>query len=127
MTGYNKVILIGNLTRDPDLRYTPAGLAVCEFPIAVDHRYRMQQEYKEAVCYVDIVVFGKLGETAKEQLHKGSRIFMDGRLSQRRWETPEGQKRSKYEVVANAIQFLSEESASVSREREGFSRKENDQ
>lgn len=106
MGEYNKVILMGNLTRDPDLRYTPAGLAVCEFPLAVHHKYRAHEEIKEDVCYIDVVVFGRVGERSKEHLHKGSRVLVDGRLTQRRWETPEGQKRSKYEVVANTVQFI---------------------
>jgi len=106
MGEYNKVILMGNLTRDPELRYTPTGTAVCEFPLAVHHRYRIQEEMKEDVCYIDIVVFGRVGERSKDHLRKGSRVLVDGRLTQRRWETPEGQKRSKYEVVANTVQFI---------------------
>lgn len=106
MAEYNKVILMGNLTRDPDLRYTPAGAAVCEFPLAVHHRYRTHDEVKEEVCYIDVVVFGHMGESSKEYLHKGSRVLLDGRLTQRRWETPEGQKKSKYEVVAYTVQFI---------------------
>jgi single-strand DNA-binding protein len=106
MAEYNKVILMGNLTRDPDLRYTPTGMAVCEFPIAVHHRYRAHDEHKEDVCYIDIVVFGRAGENSHDHLRKGSRVLIDGRLTQRRWETPEGQKRSKYEVVANTVQFI---------------------
>ena len=106
MGEYNKVILMGNLTRDPNLRYTPQGLAVCEFPLAVHHRYRVHDETKEEVCYIDIVAFGRVGERSKEHLRKGSRVLVDGRLTQRRWETPEGQKRSKYEVVANTVQFI---------------------
>ena len=106
MAEYNKVLLLGNLTRDPDLRYTPAGLAVSEFPLAVPHKYRIHDEIKEDVCYVDVVIFGRAGERIKGHLHKGSRVLVDGRLTQRRWETPEGQKRSKYEVVATTVQFI---------------------
>lgn len=106
MGEYNKVILLGNLTRDPELRYTPAGLAVCEFPLAVHHRYRIHDETKQDVCYIDIVVFGRVGERTKEQVRRGSRVLVDGRLTQRRWEGPEGQKRTKYEVVANTVQFI---------------------
>lgn len=106
MGEYNKVILMGNLTREPELRYTPAGSAVCEFVLAVNHRYRVQDELREEVCYIDVVAFGRLGERSKERLRKGSRVLVDGRLSQRRWETAEGQKRSKYEIVANSVQFI---------------------
>lgn len=117
MGEYNKVILLGNLTRDPDLRYTPTGAPVCEFPLAVHHRYRLNDEVKEDVCYIDIVVFGKAGERSKSYLHKGSKVLVDGRLTQKRWETPEGKKRSKYEVVANTVQFL-ETSSPVPPEQE---------
>lgn len=106
MGEYNKVILMGNLTRDPELRYTPGGLAVCEFPVAVPHRFRVQDEIREEVCYIDVVIFGRVAERTKEHLHRGSRVLVDGRLTQRRWETPEGQKRSRYEVVANTVQFI---------------------
>lgn len=106
MGEYNKVILLGSLTRDPSLRYTPAGLAVCEFPLAVPHRSRVHDEIKEDVCFIDVVVFGRAGERSKEHLRKGSRVLVDGRLTQRRWETAEGQKKNKYEVVANTVQFI---------------------
>ncbi|HKA34748.1 MAG TPA: single-stranded DNA-binding protein [Candidatus Binatia bacterium] len=114
MAEYNKVILLGNLTRDPALRYTPAGLAVCEFPLAVTHRYRINDELKEEVCYIDVVVFGRSAEPVKEHLRRGARALVDGRLTQRRWETPEGQKRSKYEVVAATVQFFDAGSAPAS-------------
>jgi single-strand DNA-binding protein len=110
MGEYNKVILLGNLTRDPDLRFTPAGMPVCEFPLAVHHRYRLNDEVKEEVCFIDIVAFGKVGERSKNFLQKGAQVLIDGRLSQRRWDTPEGKPRSKYEVVANTVQFLSKAS-----------------
>lgn len=106
MGEYNKVILMGSLTRDPELRYTPTGLAVCEFPLAVPHRYRVQEEIKEEVCFIDVVVFGRVGERSKEHLRKGSKVLVDGRLTQRRWETAEGQRRSKHEVVAATVQFI---------------------
>ena len=106
MAEYNKVILMGNLTRDPELRYTPAGLAVCEFPLAAQHKYRVHDELKEEVCYIDVVIFGRAAENLKEHIHRGSRVLVDGRLTQRRWETPEGQKRSKHEVVAATVQFM---------------------
>jgi single-strand DNA-binding protein len=106
MGEYNKVILLGNLTRDPDLRYTPTGTPICEFPLAVQHRYRVGDESKEEVCFIDIVVFGKAGEHSKNYLQKGSQVLVDGRLAQRRWDSPEGKQKSKYEIVANTVQFL---------------------
>ncbi|MGE5215756.1 MAG: single-stranded DNA-binding protein [Chloroflexota bacterium] len=114
MGEYNKVILLGNLTRDPELRYTPAGLAVCEFPLAVNHRYRLNDEVKEEVCFIDIVAFGRVGERSKSLLQKGAQALIDGRLSQRRWETPEGKRRSKHEVIANSVQLLSRNGSNVS-------------
>ena len=106
MAEYNKVVLLGRLTRDPEIRYTGAGMAVCEFSLATHHHYKVNEEIKEDICYVDIVVFGKSGESSKEYLKKGARVLIDGRLVQRRWETAEGKKRSKHEVVANSIQFI---------------------
>ena len=112
MGEYNKVILMGSLTRDPDLRYTPAGMAVCEFPLAVPHRYRANDEIKEEVCFIDVVVFGRVGERSKVHLRKGSRVVVDGRLTQKRWETAEGQRRNKHEVVAATVQFIDTGAAS---------------
>ena len=106
MAEYNKVILLGNLTRDPDLRYTPQGLAVCEFPLAVAHRARAPEGAKEEVCYIDVVVFGRSAEPVKQHLRRGSRVLVDGRLTQRRWETAEGLKKQKHEIVAASVQFL---------------------
>jgi single-strand DNA-binding protein len=110
MGEYNKIILLGNLTRDPDLRYAPTGMPVCEFPLAVHHRYRLNDEIREDVCYIDVVVFGKVGEVSKNYLQKGSQVLVDGRLTQKRWETSEGTSRSKYEVVASTVQFLDKSS-----------------
>lgn len=118
MGEYNKVILLGNLTRDPELRYTPAGLPVCEFPLAVHHRYRVNDEVKEEVCFIDIVAFGKIGERSKSFLQRGAQVLVDGRLSQRRWDTPEGKSRSKYEVVANTVQFLGKTKADAEKNAE---------
>jgi len=106
MVSFNKVILIGNLTKDPELRYTPSGTAVATFGLAVNHRYKQGDELKDDVCFVDVVVFGKQAENVGQYLSKGKGIIVDGRLQQRRWETEEGQKRSKHEVVANTVHFL---------------------
>ncbi|MBI1820109.1 MAG: single-stranded DNA-binding protein [Nitrospirae bacterium] len=106
MASFNKVILMGNLTKDPEIRYTPSGTAVANFRIAVNHRYKQGDETKEDVCFIDIVVFGKQGESCGQYLHKGNGVIVDGRLQERRWETEDGQKRSKYEVVAQSVRFL---------------------
>jgi single-strand DNA-binding protein len=106
VTGFNKVILIGNLTKNPELRYTPNGTPVANFGLAVNRKYRQAEELKEEVCFVDIVVFGKQAEHCGQYLSKGNGVIVDGRLQQRRWETEDGQKRSKHEVVAQTVTFM---------------------
>ena len=106
MSSLNKVILIGNLTRDPELRYTPSGSALCKFGLAVNRKYKVNDEMKEEVTFVDIVVWGKQAETASEYLSKGRQACIDGRLSYSQWETDDGQKRSKLEVTADRVIFL---------------------
>jgi single-strand DNA-binding protein len=101
----NKVILIGNLTRNPELRYTPSGTPVANFGLAVNRRFRQGDDQKEEVCFVDIVVFGKQAEHCGQYLSKGDGAIVDGRLQQRRWETEDGQRRSKHEVVAQSVTF----------------------
>jgi single-strand DNA-binding protein len=106
MASLNKVILLGNLTRDPELRYTPNGTPVSTFGLAVNRRYRQGDEWKDEVCYIDIVTYGRQAETVGEYLNKGSMAMIEGRLQWRSWETEDGQKRSKHEVVASNVQFL---------------------
>lgn len=106
MAGFNKVILIGNLTRNPELRYTPNGTPVASFGLATNRRFKQGEELKEEVCFIDIVVFGKQAEHCGQYLGKGNGVIVDGRLQQRRWETEDGQKRSKHEVVAQFVTFL---------------------
>ncbi len=105
MVELNKVILIGNLTRNPELRYTPSGTPVANFGLAVNRRFRQGDDQKEEVCFVDIVVFGKQAEHCGQYLSKGDGAIVDGRLQQRRWETEDGQRRSKHEVVAQSVTF----------------------
>ncbi len=104
---FNKVILMGNLTRDPELRYTPQGTSVCNFGIAVNRKYRQADEVKEDVTFINVVVFGKQADTCGQYLNRGSAVLVEGRLQERRWETEEGQKRSRHEVVAQNVRFLS--------------------
>lgn len=106
MVSFNKVILIGNLTKDPEIRYTPSGTPVANFRLAVNHRFKQGDEYREDVCFIDIVVFGKQAENCGQYLSKGSSVIVDGRLQERRWETEEKQKRSKHEVVAQSVRFF---------------------
>jgi single-strand DNA-binding protein len=106
MASLNKVILLGNLTRDPELRYTPNGTPVASFGLAVNRRYRQGDESRDEVCYIDIVTFGRQAETVGEYLNKGNLAMIEGRLQWRSWETEDGQKRSKHEVVASNVQFM---------------------
>jgi len=106
MANFNRVILAGNLTRDPELRYTPNGKAVASFGLAVNNRYKAGDEWKDDTCFVDVTVWGKQAENCAEYLSKGRNVLVEGRLQYRTWETEEGQKRSKLEVVALNVQFL---------------------
>jgi single-strand DNA-binding protein len=106
MASLNKVMLLGNLTRDPELRYTPSGTAVANFGLAVNRRYGQGEERKEEVCFVDIVAFGRQAEIVGEYLTKGRLALIEGRLQWRSWEGQDGQKRSKHEVVAENVQLM---------------------
>jgi single-strand DNA-binding protein len=107
MASLNKVLLMGNLTRDPELRYTPGGMAVAEFAIAMNRNWSSKTgEKKEEVTFIDIVVWARQAETCAEYLKKGRPVFIEGRLTQDRWETPEGQKRNRIRVTAERVQFL---------------------
>ena len=112
MTELNKVLLIGRLTKDPELRYTPGGMAVTEFRLAANHSYRTKEEKREEVCFVDINLMGRSAEVAKEYLSKGREVFIECRLQLNSWETPNGEKRSKYRVVADRFQFIGSRGAS---------------
>ncbi len=102
----NQVVLMGNLTRDPELRQTPNGQNVCSFSLALNRSYRNQTgDWQEATDYVDIVAWGPLAERVSQYLSKGRRALIQGRLQSRSWEQ-DGQKRNKVEVVANDVTFL---------------------
>jgi single-strand DNA-binding protein len=102
----NQVILMGNLTRDPELRTTPSGQSVCSFSLAVNRTWQGQDgQAQEAVDYFDVTAWGKLGELVNQYMAKGRKCLIQGRLSFRSWEQ-DGQKRSKVEVVANDVTFL---------------------
>jgi single-strand DNA-binding protein len=117
MPSYNKVILIGNLTRDPELRYTPKGLAIAKLAIAVNRSWRdsATNELKEEVTFIDIDAFGKQAETLSQYVRKGSPLMVEGRLRLDTWEDKQtNQKRSRLGVVLEAFQFLDSQ-----RNREG--------
>ena len=105
MANFNKVMLMGNLTRDPELRYTANGSAVAGFGLAVNRKFKQGDEWKDDVCFVDITAWGKQGENCAEYLSKGRPVFVEGYLKFSTWES-DGQKRNKLEVVANSVQFL---------------------
>lgn len=102
----NQVILMGNLTRDPELRQIPSGQSVCSFSLALNRSYKDQSgEWQEATDYVDVTAWAALGERVAQYLSKGRRCLVQGRLQSRSWEQ-DGQKRSKVEVLANDVTFL---------------------
>ena len=108
MASLNKVFLMGNLTRDPELRFTPGGLGVASFGIAVNTPIGKDDEgnRKTETLFVDVVAFGKQAEVIGEYLKKGSLIYLEGRLRYRTWEDASGNKRSKHEIILNNFQFL---------------------
>ena len=108
MASYNKVILMGNLTRDPEMRYIPSGTAVTNFGLAMNERYTDRQtgEQKESACFVDVEAWGRQAEIANEYLSKGRPVFIEGALKFDSWETEDGSKRSRLSVRAFRIQFI---------------------
>jgi single-strand DNA-binding protein len=105
MANGNNITLIGNITRDPELRFTSSGQAMATFGLAVNRRWQNRQsnEWEEATSFFDVVCWAQLGENVAESLAKGSRVIVAGRLDQRSWETDAGDKRSKVEVIADEI------------------------
>ena len=106
---FNKVILIGNLTKDPELRYTPQGTPVTTFRIAVNSKYKQSDDANQETLFLDSVVFGKQAEPCSKYLNKGSSVLVEGRLRERRWES-NGQQKSKFEVIAQSVKFLGKRS-----------------
>ena len=104
---FNKVLLVGNLTRDPELRYIPSGTAVTDIGLAVnDRRKNAKGEWIEEATFVDVTLWGRTAEVASEYLTKGSHVLIEGRLKFDSWETPDGQKRSKLRVVGETMKML---------------------
>jgi single-strand DNA-binding protein len=99
----NTVTLVGNLTREPELRFTQGGQAVASFGLAVNRRYQQNGEWQEKVSFFNITAWGQLGENAASSLSKGARVIVNGRLEQREYETREGEKRNVVEVVADEV------------------------
>ena len=108
MASYNKVMLMGNLTRDPELKYLTSGMAVANLGLAVNRVWtdRESGEKREEVSFIDLEAWGRTAETMNEYLQKGRNVFVEGRLRQQRWETDDGQSRSRHVVVIDSFQFI---------------------
>src|SRR5256886_12042435 len=108
MASYNKVLLLGNLTRDPEVRYTPKGSAVADLGIAVNRQYTLDNgEKREEVTFIDVTFWGRTAEVAGEYLKKGRPVFIEGRLQLETWDDKQsGQKRSKLKVIGETMQML---------------------
>jgi len=107
MANLNKVMLIGNLTRDVELRYTPGGTAVCSFGLATNRKWKNKQgEQQEEVTFVDVEAWARTAELCQQYLSKGSPLFVEGRLKLDQWQSKDGQRRSKLKVVIENMQFL---------------------
>jgi len=103
---FNKIILVGNLTRDIDIKYTQGGMAIAKTAIATSRKFKSNTgEQKEEVCFVDITFFARSAEIANQYLHKGSKILVEGRLVFEQWTDQNGQKRSKHGVTVDAVNF----------------------
>lgn len=101
----NNVSVVGNCTRDPEIKFTAGGQAICSFGVAVNRKWqnRSTQEWEESVSFFDVTAWGQLGENVAESIVKGTRVVVEGRLEQRSWETQDGDKRSKVEIVADEV------------------------
>lgn len=109
MAGFNRVILVGNLTRDPEYRQLPSGQAVCRLNIAANRQFKDRQSgnSSQEVCFIDVDVWGNQAEACRQYLQKGRPVLVEGRLKFDSWKDNEGQNRSKHSIVANVVQFLS--------------------
>ena len=104
---YNKVVLVGNLTRDVEVRYTQGGAAIGKVGIATSHKWKSQTgEQKEEVMFIDLTFFGRVAEIANQYLHKGSKVLIDGRLVLEQWTAQDGSKRSKHSVTVETMKML---------------------
>ena len=114
MANFNKVLLIGNLTRDPQLSYLPSQTAVVDFGLAVNRKWTSKEgEKKEDTCFVDCSAFGRLAENISKYLTKGSPLFVEGRLSFNSWTAQDGTKRNKLKVTVENFQFLGQAQAAA--------------
>ena len=120
MASFNKVMLMGNLTRDPELRFTSNGSAVASFGLAVNRKFKQGDEWKDDVCFVDITAWGRQAETCKDYLRKGSSVMVEGRLKYDQWQDRDtGKTRSKLNVTATNVQFLGSPASSNQNQSQG--------
>src|SRR6185436_11086784 len=107
MASFNKITIVGYLGRDPELRYTPQGTAVCDFSVATTERRKDKSgDYQDSTTWFKITFFGRLAEVANQYLTKGKQVYLEGRLSQREWQDREGATRTSLEVVGSDLQFI---------------------
>ena len=106
MSGVNKIILVGNLGRDPEIRYAQSGMAVCKLSIAVTERVKDGDSWKDATEWFRVTLFSKMAENAAQYLQKGRQVYVDGRLKSSKYQDKEGIERTSIEVIANSLQFL---------------------
>jgi len=115
---FNKIILVGNLSRDVEIKYTQNGMAIANTAIATSRKFKSNTgEQKEEVCFVDITFFGRSAEVATQYLHKGSKLLVEGRLTLQQWSDQNGQKRSKHSVTVDTMQMLGNKDNLVSQEK----------
>jgi len=109
MAGFNRVVLVGNLTRDPDYRQLASGQGVCRIGLATNRQYKNKKtgEYTQEVCFIDVNVWGPQAESCRQYLQKGRQVLIEGRLKLESWEDQSGQARSKHSIVAESVVFLS--------------------
>ena len=106
MLELNKVMIVGRLGRDPELRFTPSGTAVTTLNVAASRTYKVQNEKRDETCWINVIVWGAQAENCSKYLIKGQGVYVEGRLQSRNYETKDGQKRSVIEINANRVQFL---------------------
>ncbi len=118
---FNKIILVGNLTRDIELRYSQGGMGIAKTAIATSRKFTSNGEKKEEVCFVDITFFGRSAEVANQYLRKGSKILVEGRLQFEQWVDQNGQKRSKHSVIVETMQMLDSKGDAMGGASQGYS------
>ncbi len=118
MANFNKVFLMGNLTRDVELRYTQGGSAVAKLGMAINRKFTTNNETRESTCFVDLTAFGRQAEVLNQYMSKGRPLFVEGRLEFSTWEGQDGAKRSKLEVIIENFQFIGAPSRAGGEQRE---------